>query len=96
MRFCHVAPRYGEKRDAAARQLLTKLSLRQIVVTAAYLDGLTQEEIAAREGIDQATVCRDLAFVKAAVEKIGQTWPEPPRLHAVREIQLSDGLYKAL
>ncbi len=71
-----------------ANRLLALLSPRQVAVAAHHLDGLSEREIADREGVDQSTVSRDLARVRKACEAIGQVFPEPPRLLAANEIQL--------
>lgn len=77
-------------------EFLAHLSRRQIAVGAGYLDGLTQSQLAEQNGIDQATVSRDLQIVRRAAARIGKSLPTPLRVRARDECQLSDRLYAAL
>jgi FixJ family two-component response regulator len=76
--------------------LLAKLTRRQIEIAAAYLDGVTQGEIADLHDISQATVSRELNVVRFVAKLFNAALPEPQRVRAADECQLSEELYRSL
>ena len=82
--------------DPTIAQFFASLTPRQVKVAADHLDGFTQAEIAERHGVDQATVSRDLDAVRQTCQRYGKQLPEPMRVHAHAETQLSDELYAQL
>lgn len=74
------------QREAQARQ---KVAERRVRVAALYHAGLTQEEIADREGVDQSQISRDLALLREqwrvqAVDTIG-LWVERELAYALAQ-----------
>ena len=77
-------------------QFLAHLSPRQVKIAAGYLDGLTQEQLAAKFFVNRRTVIRDLNHVRQVCARFGRAFPEPLRQFAEKQCQLSDDVYRSL